>query len=112
MHRAGFCFFCLLSLQIGFAQQVRYDYVLRHARIVDGSGAGWFTGDVAIAGDRIAAVGLLPSHTANAMIDVAGLTLTPGFIDTHSHSRQAIFEVPSAENLIRQGITTLIEGPD
>jgi len=112
MHRAGFCFFCLLSLQIGFAQQVRYDYLLRHARIVDGSGAGWFTGAVAIAGDRIAAVGLLPSHTANAVIDVAGLTLTPGFIDTHSHSRQAIFEVPSAENLIRQGITTLIEGPD
>jgi dihydroorotase/N-acyl-D-amino-acid deacylase len=103
---------CVLSAQIGTAWQTRYDYVLRHARIVDGSGAGWFTGDVAITGDRIAALGFLPSHTAGRVIDVGGLTLAPGFIDTHSHSREAIFKVPAAENLIRQGVTSLIEGPD
>lgn len=102
----------VLSAQIGLPWQIRYDYVLRNARIVDGSGAGWFAGDVAISGDRIAALGLLPPHSAATVIDVAGLTLAPGFIDTHSHSREAIFKVPSAENLIRQGVTSLIEGPD
>ena len=101
-----------LSIQIGLAQQIRYDFVLRQARIVDGSGAGWFTGDVAIQGDRIAAMGVLPRHPARATIDALGLTVAPGFVDTHSHSREAIFDVPSAENLIRQGVTTVIEGPD
>ncbi len=110
--RAGFCVFSFLSLQIGIAQPVRYDYVFRNTLIVDGSGAAWFKGDVATRGDTIAAMGLLPPHTAGATIDVGGLALAPGFVDTHSHSRQAIFAVPSAENLIRQGVTTLIEGPD
>jgi N-acyl-D-amino-acid deacylase len=113
MLRAGFALFTiwLLSAHSSLAQ-TRYDYVLRNARIVDGSGSAWFSGDIAMAGDRIAAMGHLPPHTAAAAVDVTGLTVAPGFVDTHSHSRQAIFEVPSAENLIRQGITTLIEGPD
>ena len=38
--------------------------------------------------------------------------VAPGFIDTHSHARRGIFESPAARNQIRQGVTTLIEGPD
>lgn len=104
----------ILSVRIGSAQPNRYDAVLRNARIVDGSGAPWFTGDVALQGHSIAAIGSpLPiNSTGKIEINVAGLTLSPGFIDTHSHSRQAIFDVPAAENLIRQGVTSVIEGPD
>ena len=114
MRRAGFRFLAvwLLSIRIGVTQQAGYDVVLRNARIVDGTGSGWFVGDIALAGDRIAAMGVVPKRAAATVIDVKGLTVAPGFVDTHSHSREAIFQVPSAENLIRQGITTLIEGPD
>ena len=110
--RAGSCVLTLLSLQIGIAQPVRYDYVLQNTLIVDGSGSAWFKGDVAIRGDTIAAIGLLPAYTAGVTMNAGGHTVAPGFVDTHSHSRQAIFAVPSAENLIRQGVTTLFEGPD
>ncbi len=89
-----------------------YDLVIRSARLVDGAGTPWFLGDLAVSGDRIAAVGVLGPHTAKMEIQAHGLVLAPGFLDTHSHSRRGIFEVPSAENLIRQGVTTVMEGPD
>ena len=41
-----------------------------------------------------------------------GLVVAPGFIDIHTHARRGIFEVPTADNYVRQGVTTLIEGPD
>ena len=47
-----------------------------------------------------------------ATIDVSGLVVAPGFIDIHTHARRGIFEVPTADNYVRQGVTTLIEGPD
>ena len=47
-----------------------------------------------------------------ASIDAAGKVVAPGFIDIHTHARRGIFEVPTADNYVRQGVTTLIEGPD
>ena len=94
------------------AQNARYDVVISNGRIFDGTGNPWFYGDVAIVGDSIAALGHLPPHTATLTLDAKGLAISPGFIDTHSHSRRGIFEVPTAENAIRQGVTTLMEGPD
>lgn len=100
---------CALSAS---AQTVRYDVVISHGRIFDGTGNPWFYGDIAIVGDTIAAMGRLPQHTASVTLDAKGLAISPGFIDTHSHSRRGIFAVPTAENAIRQGVTTLMEGPD
>lgn len=110
-------FFLLLLLWHGAAgvsaqaPVARYDTVLRNVRIVDGTGAPAFTADLAISGEAIAEIGarLGPGRTE---LDGAGLVAAPGFVDTHSHSRQAIFDVPGAENLLRQGVTTIIEGPD
>ena len=45
-------------------------------------------------------------------IDARGLVVAPGFIDIHSHGRRGIFSVPTAENYLREGVTTIIEGPD
>jgi dihydroorotase/N-acyl-D-amino-acid deacylase len=102
----------LLAAASLFAQPNRYDVLLTHAKIVDGSGGPWFYGDLAIRGDSIAAVGYLPGATAATVIDATGLVVAPGFIDIHSHGRRGIGQVPTAENYLREGVTSIIEGPD
>ena len=104
---------CFLLAAAGLlSQDAPYDVLLRHARVYDGTGTGWYRADVAIRGDSIAAVGHLAGANARTVVDVAGLALSPGCIDTHSHARGGIFDHPQAENCIRQGVTTVIEGPD
>jgi N-acyl-D-amino-acid deacylase len=94
------------------AQDPSYDLLLKNGRIVDGSGSPWYRGDVAIRGDTIVRVAPSIDEPAKRMIDVRGQVVAPGFIDIHSHARRGIFDVPTAENYVRQGVTTLIEGPD
>ena len=89
-----------------------YDLVLRNARVVDGTGAPWFRADVALNGDTIAAVGPSLGGTGRREIDVGGQVVAPGFIDLHTHARRGIFEVPTADNYVLQGVTTLFEGQD
>ena len=89
-----------------------YDLIIRNARVLDGAGNPWMRADVAVSGGKIAAIGRLDQAAAAISVDAAGLTLAPGFIDIHSHGRAGIFSVPSAENYIRQGVTTILEGPD
>ncbi len=89
-----------------------FDIVIHHARIVDGSGNRWYQGDIGTRGDTIAAIGSLEGAPAKLTIDARGLTVAPGFIDIHTHSRRGIFQDPAAQNYIRQGVTTLIEGND
>jgi dihydroorotase/N-acyl-D-amino-acid deacylase len=94
------------------AQAAQYDLVLRNGRIVDGTGSPWYRGDVAIVGDEIVRVAPSIEAPAARVIDVAGQVIAPGFIDLHSHGDRDIFETPAAENLIRQGVTTIMGGPD
>src|SRR5947209_5491381 len=102
----------LLAAPLLFAQAPRFDVLITGAKIVDGSGAAWFYADLGIRGDTIAAIGILPNATATTRLDARGLVLAPGFIDIHSHGRRGIFNVPTAENYLREGVTTIIEGPD
>jgi dihydroorotase/N-acyl-D-amino-acid deacylase len=102
----------LLLLQGYAAGQQRYDLVIRNAKIVDGAGGPWFRGDLAVKGDQIAAMGRLGKVEAEREIDAAGLVLAPGFLDIHSHSRGAILDHPDAENVVRQGVTTVVDGND
>ncbi len=107
-------FFALALAAVGLlsAQADRFDVLITNAKIIDGSGSPWFYGDIGIRGDTIAAVGLLPNATATTRVDARGLVVSPGFIDIHSHGRRGIFEVPTAENYLREGVTTFVEGPD
>lgn len=90
-----------------------WDVIIRGGRIVDGTGNPWFEGDVAIRGDRIAAVGkLAASATAGKVIDARGLVVAPGFIDIHSHSDRTLFQDGEAPSKIRQGVTTEVLGED
>jgi dihydroorotase/N-acyl-D-amino-acid deacylase len=94
------------------AQQPLYDLVVANGRIVDGSGNPWYYGDVAIKGDTIAAIGHFDPKMATRTLDAKGMIVAPGFIDIHTHARRGIFLDPSAQNYIRQGVTTLMEGND
>ena len=105
---------CLLLVASGLvsAQANRFDVLIAGAKVVDGSGNSWYYADVGIRGDTIAAVGLLGDAPSAIRIDGHGLVVAPGFIDIHSHGRNGIFNVPTAENYLREGVTTIIEGPD
>lgn len=87
-----------------------YDFVILGGTVVDGSGAPGFRADVAISGDRIAAVSTAGLDTADAdrAIDASGLVVAPGFIDNHAHIQTTIHEHPLAENFTWQGITTIM----
>lgn len=89
-----------------------YDLVLRGGRIVDGTASPWYTADVALKGDTIVRIAPAITESAARVIEVRGLIIAPGFIDIHTHARRGIFDVPTAENYVRQGVTTLVEGPD
>jgi N-acyl-D-amino-acid deacylase len=92
----------------------RFDVLIRNARVYDGNGNPWIRGDVGITGDRIQAVGSLTDATAFKTIDAAGMALTPGFIDVHSHAGPGLGTeaLKHGEPVIAQGITTVIVNPD
>ena len=95
------------------AAEPPYDLVLRGGKVVDGTGNPWFLGDVAIRGDRIAAVGHVPRDAeAQRTIDARGLVVAPGFIDMHSHSDWLLLEDGDAPAKVRQGVTTEVLGED
>ncbi len=89
-----------------------FDLVLSGGRVVDGTGNPSFRADVGIRGDRIAAVGALGGAEARERLDVTGLTVAPGFVDTHVHADLALFADPLHEAAIRQGVTTYLLGQD
>lgn len=94
-----------------FAQE-SFDIIIKGGRVVDGSGNPWYNADVGIIGERITRIGNLEGAIASQTIDATGLTVSPGFIDPHTHALQGIFDVPNAESSLLQGVTTLTEGND
>ncbi len=93
-----------------------FDLILRNGQVVDGSGSPAFRADVGIRGDTIVAVGRLEGASARRVIDAAGRLVVPGFIDMHSHADRALASddrrAREAYNLVAQGITTVVFGPD
>ncbi len=103
----------MLLLAVGlWGQTAPYDVIVSGARVVDGSGSPWFLADIGIRGDTIAAVGALGNASAGIRIDATGMVAAPGFIDIHSHGRRGLAAVPTAENYLREGVTTIVEGQD
>ena len=90
--------------------QRRYDVLIHNGRIVDGTGAPWFRGDVAIVGDRLAAVGALPGATAAITVDASNLVVAPGFIDLLGQSEFNVLVDGRAPSKILQGVTTEVTG--
>jgi N-acyl-D-aspartate/D-glutamate deacylase len=87
-----------------------YDLILRGGIVMDGTGAPRRRADVAITRGHIARVGNLAGVRARAEIDVRGLVVAPGFINIHSHANPGI--LPTAENMLTQGVTTELLNAD
>ncbi|WP_058484977.1 N-acyl-D-amino-acid deacylase family protein [Defluviitalea phaphyphila] len=85
---------------------------IENAIIIDGSGEKSYKGSIAIQDDLIIGVGNVPDLTYDIVIDAKGKVVSPGFIDTHSHSDLMVFEDPRILPKIMQGITTEVLGQD
>ena len=90
-------------------QNSTYDIVIVGGTVVDGSGAAPVRNDLAIKNGRIVAIGRFSKATGGEVIDAAGLTVVPGFIDVHTHADD-IAETPRAENFVRMGVTSVVAG--
>jgi dihydroorotase/N-acyl-D-amino-acid deacylase len=87
-----------------------YDLLIRNGRIVDGTGAPWYRADVAIRGDRIAAMGTLGAVDAAVVVDATGMVVAPGFIDLLGQSEFNLLVDNRAASKVFQGVTTEITG--
>lgn len=90
--------------------KAQYDLLIRNGRIVDGSGKPAYAADIAIKDGRIAKIGTLADAAAPRVIDAKGQVIAPGFIDVHVHVEGDLERVPTADNFIMDGRTTIITG--
>ena len=104
----------VLGAPLAFAQQDKesaaYDLVIQNGRIIDGTGNPWYAGDIAIANDRIVAIGKLRAGTVKRVIDAKGMVIAPGFIDMLGQSEVALLVDNRSLSKLAQGITTEITG--
>ncbi|MEJ7761939.1 MAG: D-aminoacylase [Thermomicrobiales bacterium] len=94
-------------------RDIPWDVLIAGGRVVDGTGNPWFHGDVALAGDRIVAVGpagSLDGTSAAEVVEAGGMVVCPGFIDIQSHSIVPLMTDPRSVGKITQGVTTEIMG--
>jgi len=103
--------FIILSLIIltGCAQKNKFDVLIVNGKIIDGTGKPGYSGNIAIKGDKIVAMGNVDGK-AKTKIDASNLVVSPGFIDIHTHSEYSILTDGNAESKIRQGVTTEVVG--
>src|SRR5262245_2588639 len=87
-----------------------YDVIIRNGTVYDGAGGAPRRADVAIKGDRIAAVGDLSKANAATVVDAKGLAVAPGFINMLSHSETSMIADYRSLGELRQGVTTQIFG--
>ncbi|MGX8700696.1 amidohydrolase family protein [Caproiciproducens sp.] len=86
-----------------------FDVIIKNAQIIDGTGKPGYRGDVGIRGGKIVRLGKVEGE-AGLEVDAAGLTLSPGFIDSHEHSDRVVLDDPLLACKLEQGITTELAG--
>lgn len=101
----------LLAQASSTQNSLDYDVIIKNGKIIDGSGNPWVSGDIAIRGERIAAIGhFAPAAHAKRVIDAGGLMISPGFIDMLGQSEVALLVDNRSLSKLSQGITTEITG--
>ncbi len=87
-----------------------HDLIIRNGTVIDGTGTEGVLADVAVDGDRITAIGDLSAEAARSEIDAAGLLVTPGFIDLHTHLDAQVAWDPMMTSSSWHGVTTVLMG--
>ena len=91
-----------------------FDIVIKNGLICDGTGGSIYLADIGITGDVITYIGEISLTDDDSkdckVIDAAGKTVTPGFIDPHTHVDQSILTAPAMEPYLKQGVTTVVTG--
>ena len=87
-----------------------YDIIIRGGTVIDGTGSKGYAADVAVTGEKIAAIGDLSGKTARRELDASCLCVAPGFIDSHAHSDTSFLSDTSCASKLYQGITTEVTG--
>ena len=109
--RLGPCLLLVLAMSVaGCSRDAAYDVVIRNGTIYDGSGQLPFRGDLAIAGDTIAALGQRVPGKGRMEIDAHGLAVAPGFINMLSWANESLIEDGRSQSDIRQGVTLEVFG--
>jgi len=99
-----------VHLQQAQAPNPAFDLVITNGHIIDGTGSPWYSGDVGVRSGKIAAIGNLSGAPRTRTVDVHGMVVAPGFIDTLGQSELTILVEPRLPSKIYQGITTEITG--
>ena len=104
---------CIITLSIlGACSNADFDLIIANGTIIDGSGQESYEADIGIVDDRIVTIGDLSKSKSGHIINAENLIVSPGFIDSHTHAIRGIFDVPTAESSLLQGVTTLTDGND
>ncbi|MEP7337180.1 MAG: D-aminoacylase [Acidobacteriota bacterium] len=99
-----------LFQRAAISSQPDFDLLIAGGRIVDGTGNPWFIADLAVKDGKIVEIGKLDPKRAARVVDATGLIVAPGFIDVHTHIEGGINELPTAENFLRMGVTSVVTG--
>ncbi|MDH5433671.1 MAG: D-aminoacylase [Gammaproteobacteria bacterium] len=87
-----------------------FDLIIANANLFDGSGNAPVKADIGIKDEMVLAIGDLKQNTGKESIEAEGLSVSPGFIDLHSHADRKVLEIPQVPNMLQQGITTMLGG--
>jgi N-acyl-D-amino-acid deacylase len=99
-----------ISLVLFAQPPSRYDVLIAHGAIVDGTGNPWYGADIGIRDGRIATIGSIDRGAAALVIDAGGKVVSPGFIDLHTHSDIPLLVDGTAQSAVRQGVTLDVLG--
>ncbi len=110
MFKKYYIFFLLIFLLLSCGLQPQYDLCIINGKIVAGDGNPWYTADIGIKNEKIICIGDIGTSHAKKVIDATGLYVCPGFIDIHNHSDRSIAKIPTADNYLLQGVTTVLGG--
>ncbi len=110
MQKTKLALLCVALASVCLAGQPPFDLVIVNGLIIDGSGNPWYAADVGIRSGRIAAVGTLSQASARDVIDARGMVVAPGFVDVHTHADRDIRKIPTADNFLLDGVTSIIAG--
>jgi N-acyl-D-amino-acid deacylase len=90
--------------------QSKYDLIIKNGYILDGTGKPGFLSDIGIRNGKIARINAIPADSGLKVIDAKGLAVSPGFIDVHTHIERFVLDIPTADNFVFDGVTTVITG--